>query len=70
MARDKPVIWVKWKERYFCEQGWTCKLSNDLSGKSDSDRVTLERIMEGGTSARPARSQRFAMIQDWSINLS
>jgi hypothetical protein len=35
MARDKPVIWVKWKERYFCEQGWTCKPPNDLSGKSD-----------------------------------
>ena len=23
MARDKPVIWVKWKGRYFCKQGWT-----------------------------------------------
>jgi hypothetical protein len=42
MARDKPVIWVKWKERYFCKQGWTRRLPNGLSGKSDIEENEAE----------------------------
>jgi hypothetical protein len=25
MARDKPVIWVRRKSKYFCEWGWTAR---------------------------------------------
>jgi hypothetical protein len=38
MARDKPVIWVKWKERYFLKQGWTRSLPDGPLGKSDIEK--------------------------------
>jgi hypothetical protein len=36
-ARDKQVIWVKWKQEYFCKRGWTpicCVARRASSGES------------------------------------
>jgi hypothetical protein len=35
MARDNPVIWVKWKQKYFSQQGWTYRPAKQPVGKSD-----------------------------------
>jgi hypothetical protein len=36
MARHTPVIWVRFKQEYFCEGGWTGNLGARPSGKSVS----------------------------------
>jgi hypothetical protein len=58
MARDKPVIWVKWKERYFCKQGWTRRLPNSLSGKSDIEENEAENASWKKAPARDERDGR------------
>jgi hypothetical protein len=34
MAADIEVIWVRRKQEYFCERGWTPKSPNGPPGKS------------------------------------
>jgi hypothetical protein len=46
MAEDREVICAKWKQKYFCEGGWTGKSANDPSGKSVDGRCS--RLQRSG----------------------
>jgi hypothetical protein len=50
MARDKPVIWVRRKQRYFCKQGSTREADKRPSGKSgveeDDARASADQAVK------------------------
>jgi hypothetical protein len=51
MARNEPVIWVKWEVDYFCTPGWTGQISLKPLRKIAPSRTSIMSVSGAHSSA-------------------